>query len=77
MTNALCMLCCLFDVDNLCYSGTFVVWYNCEWEFDVCSVCFRVFNSIKKCFGLRMRFFIGGIRPKPFTCGKGGELKMN
>jgi len=34
-----------------------------------------VFNSIKKCFGLRMRFYIKGVRPRPLTCGKGGELK--
>jgi len=75
MANALCMLCYLFDADNLCYSGVFVVWYNCEWVFDVCNVCFRVFNAIKKCFGLRMRFFIKGIRPRPFSCGKGENLK--
>jgi len=62
MMNSLCMLCCLFDADNLCDSGALVVWYNCEWVFDVCDV-------------LRMRFFIAGIRPRPFTCGKGGELK--
>jgi len=62
MMNALCMLCCLFDADNLCDSGALVVWYNTEWVFDVCDV-------------LRMRFFIEGIRPRPFTCGKGGELK--
>ena len=41
----------------------------------MCSVCFRVLNSIKECFGLRMRFYIKGVRPRPHTCGKGGELK--
>ena len=29
MMNALCMLCCLFDANNLCDSGVLVVWYNC------------------------------------------------
>jgi len=62
MMNALCMLCFLFDVYNLCDSGALVVWYNCEWMFDVCDVW-------------RMRFFIKGIRPRPPTYGKGGELK--
>jgi len=62
MMNALCMLCCLFDADNLCDSGSLVVWYNCEWVFDVCDVW-------------RMRFFIKGIRARPFTCGKRGKLK--
>jgi len=62
MMNALCMLCCLFDADNLCDSGALVVWYNCEWMFDVYNVW-------------RMRFFIEDIRPRPLTCGKGGELK--
>jgi len=33
MINALCMLCCLFDADNLCDSGALVVLYNCEWVF--------------------------------------------
>jgi len=38
MMNALCMLCCLFDADILCDRGALVVWYNCEWMFDVCDV---------------------------------------
>jgi len=33
MMNALCMLSCLSDVDNLCDNGALVVWYNCEWVF--------------------------------------------
>ena len=33
MMNALCMLCCLFDADNLCDSGALAVWYNYEWVF--------------------------------------------
>ena len=30
---------CLFDADYLCDSDALVVWYNCEWVFDVCNVC--------------------------------------
>jgi len=33
MMNALCMLRCLLDVDNLCDSVALVVWYDCEWVF--------------------------------------------
>jgi len=30
MMNALCLLCCLSDANNLCHSGVLAVWYNCE-----------------------------------------------
>jgi len=33
MMNALGMLCCFFDADNLCDSGALAVLYNCEWVF--------------------------------------------
>jgi len=43
MINALCMLCSLLDVDNLCGSGALAVWYNYERVFW-CMWC--LVNSI-------------------------------
>jgi len=48
--NALCMLCFLLDVDNLCDSGALADGIIMSGCFDVCDVW-------------RIRFFIEGIRP--------------
>ena len=36
----------------------------------------RCLMSCGVCYVWRNRLYVKGVRPRPFTCGKGGELKQ-
>ena len=42
---------------------------------SICYCVYRVLMIFGVCYVWRNRLYVKGVRPRPLTCGKGGELK--